>query len=397
MKITDISVINLSFPVDPPMADAIHLIPARNLVLVQVHTDAGITGMGEAASYGGPMESTATVIMKELRPRLIGEDPFKVEYLWRKMAIPSHQHGRGGILFAAISGIDIALYDIIGQATKMPLYKLLGGYRDEVQAYASAGFYRGGKTAEDLAEECARYAEEGFTHVKIKVGRNKEVILNPLHNMAEPDYASVTMEEDLERVRLVRKAIGPKIRLSVDANNAWTPSIAIQMGKEMEKYNIAWLEEPVYTDDIEGSAHVAHVLDVPIAGYETCVTLAQFRELIVRRAVDIVQPDVIWSGGITETRKIAALAHAYQLPVIPHVFSSGLSLVANLHFIASIPNGGLLEFDRNKNDLRTMLFNEEIEIDKRGYVKVPDRSGLGVTLNQATIDKYRIEVPIPAD
>jgi L-alanine-DL-glutamate epimerase-like enolase superfamily enzyme len=383
MKITDISVIKLSFKVEPPMADAIHLMPARNLVLVQVHTDAGITGMGEAASYGGPMESTETVILNELRPRLIGEDPFKVEYLWRKMAIPSHQHGRGGILFGAISGIDCALYDIIGQATKTPLYKLLGGYRDEVQAYASAGFYRGGKSAHDLADECAGYVERGFNHVKIKVGRNREAMLNPLHNMPEPDYASVSLEEDLERVRLVREAIGPRTKLAVDANNAWTPSLAIQMGKAMEKYDIFWFEEPVETDDIDGSAQVAHVLDVPVSGYETCVTLAQFRDIITRRAVDIVQPDVIWSGGITETRKIAALAHAFQLPVIPHVFASGLSLITNLHFIASIPNGGLLEFDRNPNDLRTLLFNEEIEIDKRGYVQVPDRPGLG--------DKYRVQ------
>lgn len=391
MKITDVSVIKLSFPVEPAMADGIHYMPARNLVIVQVHTDAGITGMGEAACYGGPMETTESVILNELRPRLIGEDPFRVEYLWRKMAVPSHQHGRGGILFHAISGIDVALYDIIGQATKTPLYKLLGAYREEVQAYASAGFYSGAKSARDLAEECGNYVEQGFTHVKIKVGRNKECMLNLLHNMPMNDYATVTLEEDLERVRLVREAIGPKTKLAVDANNAWTPSIAIQMGKEMQKYNIFWFEEPVDTDDIEGSAHVASVLDVPVSGYETCFTLAEFREIITRRAIDIVQPDVIWTGGITETRKIAAFAHAYSLPVIPHVFSSGLSLIANLHFIASIPNGGLLEFDRNKNDLRTLLFNEEIEIDKRGFVQLPQRPGLGVTLNQNTVDKYRVE------
>jgi L-alanine-DL-glutamate epimerase-like enolase superfamily enzyme len=141
-----------------------------------------------------------------------------------------------------------------------------------------------------------------------------------------------------------------------------------------------------------GSALVAHNLAVPVAGYETEVGVYGFRDLITAGAVDIVQPDVIWSGGITECRRIAALATAYRLPCIPHVFSSAVSLVANLHFIASLPNGVLLEFDRNLNPLRTELFEEPIEIDKRGYVALPQRPGLGVTLNMRTVEKYRVPV-----
>lgn len=391
MKITNIETIKLSYKMDIPMADAIHYMPQRNLLIVKVYTDAGFVGMGEAASYGGPMESTEAMILEELKPRLIGEDPFKVEWLFRKMTIPSHQHGRRGLLYSAVSGIDVALWDIIGQATKTPIAKLLGGYREEVEAYASAGFYAEGKSADDLAAEMAGYAEIGFNCMKMKIGRNKEAMLNPLHNMDHNDYALVSYEEDVERIKKVREAIGPKARLAVDANNAWTPSIALQMAREFEKYKIAWFEEPVDTDDIEGSALVAHQLDMPVSGYETEVSLFGFRDLIVRKAIDIVQCDVIWSGGITESKKIAAFAHAYGLPCIPHVFASGLSLVANLHFIASIPNGGLLEFDRNPNPLRTELFNEEIEIDKKGYVKVPDRPGLGVTLNERTVEKYRVK------
>src|SRR5947209_3005954 len=144
--------------------------------------------------------------------------------------------------------------------------------------------------------------------------------------------------------------------------------------------DIYWFEEPVSTDDVTGSAHVAHTLDVPVAGYETETGVYGFRDLIAAGAVDIVQPDVTWSGGITECRRIAALAHAHRLPCIPHVFSSGVSLVANLHFIASLPNGRLLEFDRNPNPLRTELFNEPIEIDRRGVVAVAQRPGLGVPL-----------------
>jgi L-alanine-DL-glutamate epimerase-like enolase superfamily enzyme len=162
--------------------------------------------------------------------------------------------------------------------------------------------------------------------------------------------------------------------------------------RELERDNIYWFEEPVNTDDVAGSALVAHNLTVPVAGYETEVGVYGFRDLIAAGAVDIVQPDVIWSGGITECRRIAALAMAYRLPCIPHVFSSAVSLVANLHFIASLPNGVLLEFDRNLNPLRTELFEEPIEIDKRGYVALPQRPGLGVTLNMRTVEKYRVPV-----
>jgi L-alanine-DL-glutamate epimerase-like enolase superfamily enzyme len=390
VRITAVTTINLSYENAEPLADAIHYMPGRGTVVVQVHTDEGIVGIGEAASYGGPLESTANVICNELAPRLIGQDPFRVEKLWQLMHTPSHQHGRRGLLLMAISGIDIALWDIVGKATKTPLYRLLGGYRDEVAAYASAGFYAGSKDAAKLADEMANYAEHGFRYMKMKVGRNPEAIMNPLHDMPANDYATVDLEEDIERVRLVREAVGPKIKLAVDANNAWTPSLAIKMGREFQALDVFWFEEPVHTDDVRGSAEVAASLDVPVAGYETEVGIYGFRELIARRAVDIVQPDAIWSGGITECRKIAALAAAYHLPCIPHVFSSGLALIANLHLIASIPNGFLLEFDRHVNPLREELFLEPIDVDGRGMVKLPDRPGLGVTLNDSTIAKYRV-------
>jgi L-alanine-DL-glutamate epimerase-like enolase superfamily enzyme len=282
------------------------------------------------------------------------------------------------------------LWDIVGQEARMPLYRLLGGYRDTLTAYASAGFYTGGKGPQQLAEEFAGYAARGFRYGKLKVGRNPEVLLNPLHDMPAADYATVSLDEDVERVRAVREAVGPRFKLAVDANNAWTPSVALAFMRQVEPLGIEWLEEPVSTDDIEGSAMIAQQLDTPLAGYETETSLQGFRELIVRRAVDIVQPDVIWTGGITECRKVAALAQAYALPVIPHVFSSGLALIANMHFIASIPNGGLLEFDQNVNPLRSELFEEPIEIDTDGRVRLPERPGLGVRLNLATVERYRV-------
>jgi len=203
------------------------------------------------------------------------------------------------------------------------------------------------------------------------------------------DYATATIEEDVERVRAAHAAAG-KAKLAIDANNAWTESVAMDFMNRISDVPIAWLEEPVATEDISGSAALAAQLAVPIAGYETETGLPGFRNLIVNRAVDIVQPDVIWTGGITETRKVAALAQAFHLPVIPHVFSSGVSTIANMHLIASLANAGLLECDQNPNPLRSELFEEPITVGPDGKVRLPGRPGLGVSLNQATIDRYRI-------
>jgi len=225
----------------------------------------------------------------------------------------------------------------------------------------------------------------------MKVGRMPEALLNPLANMPASDCATVSFEEDVARVRAVRKAVGPRVKLAIDANNAWTPSLALQFMQAVQDQDIFWLEEPVATEDLEGSAMLAQHLAVPVAGYETETGLSGFRDLITRHAVDIVQPDVIWTGGISECRKVAALAQAYNLPVIPHVFSSAVSTIANMHFIASIANGSWLEWDQNPNALRSELFEEPLTVNSSGRTRLPDRPGLGVTLNQQTVDRYRIE------
>lgn len=390
MIITDVTTIKLRYTMPVAMADAIHHMPARLLLIVQVHTDAGLVGMGEAAAYSGSLDSLESVVLNDLKPIVLGQDPFNVERLWQMMNHRTQQRGRRGMLLMAISGVDTALWDVVGQAVRTPLYRLLGGYRDTLTAYASAGFYAVGKGVRELAEEFGGYAARGFRYGKMKVGRNPEALLNPLHDMPAAADATVSLEEDVERVRAVRAAVGPGFKLAVDANNAWTPSLAMQFMRQVEPLGIHWLEEPVATDDIDGSAMLAQQLATPVAGYETETSLAGFRELIARRAVDIVQPDVIWTGGITECRKVAALAQAYGLPVIPHVFSSALASVANMHFIASIPNGGLLEWDQNPNPLRTELLEEPLAVDADGNVRLPERPGLGVTLNMATVEKYRV-------
>jgi L-alanine-DL-glutamate epimerase-like enolase superfamily enzyme len=390
-KIAYVKTYQVAYPLDQALSDSIHYMPVRAALLVEMGTDDGKVGIGESAIYGGPASVVQTMIHDELAPRILGEDPTRPEWLWQVMTGRSHQHGDGGVLPAAVSGLDIAAWDLLGQTAGMPLYRLLGGYRDEVRAYASAGFYAEGKDAGGLAEEARGYTDAGFRHLKIKVGRTTDTPVNPLVHMDAPGFATVTFSEDLRRVRAVRKAVGDDVRLMVDANNAWTKLTALEAGREFERLGVHWFEEPVATDDRTGSAALAATIDVPIAGYETQTGLAGFRDLIADRAVDIVQPDVIWSGGITVCRRIAALAAAANMPCVPHVFSTAVSLAANLHLIASLPNSYLLEFDQNPNALRSELLEEPITPDERGVVTVPGGPGLGVRLDHETLRRYAAE------
>ncbi|HUU65087.1 MAG TPA: mandelate racemase/muconate lactonizing enzyme family protein [Dehalococcoidales bacterium] len=371
MKITRVEAMTLTCPLDKPIMDATYTLPHRSAVLVKVDTDEGLSGIGEAAYFGGPPLITKTIIEKELQEYLIGEDPLNIERLWEKMYQRSIKHGRKGAVIASMSGIDIALWDIKAKAAGMPLYQLLGGCYQQIRAYASAGFYAEGKGLKELAAEMASYVKEGFTAVKMKIGRNQS--------------------EDLARVKAVREAIGDDIDLLVDGNNAYTAYQAIKIARKMEADNIFWLEEPVPAEDIEGSAAVAAAIDTPLAAGENEFTRYGFRDLIINKALDIAQPDVTWCGGITEAKKIAAMASAWNIPCVPHSFSSAIALVANLHFSASIPNSMFQEFDRNYNPLRENLLIEPIRINKSGYIELMDKPGLGVELNQSIVKQYRVD------
>jgi L-alanine-DL-glutamate epimerase-like enolase superfamily enzyme len=288
-----------------------------------------------------------------------------------------------------LSGIDVALWDIIGKALGVPLYRLFGGYSERVRAYASGGFYSEGKGTGQIAEEMAGYVSAGYTAVKMKVGRNDSA-LNPLEVMPDPKYR-YSLETDLERVAAVKKAVGKDVRLLVDANAAWDLHTAIVMGREFDKLGVYLFEEPVSTDNTRGSAELAAALDLKIAGYESEQLAYNFERLITGRCVDLAQPDLAWTGGFTECRKIAALAYANHMEVAPHCFSSAVNLMASLHFLGSVPNGGMLEMDRNPNALRTEIMKDMVAIDKDGYVSIPDRPGLGVELDMDAVGRYLVE------
>jgi D-arabinonate dehydratase len=371
MKITDVTYIPLSFIPPRPPRDGLSGIAARDVFLVQIHTDQGITGTGECFALG-TLKSLAAIVDEILKPVLIGQDPGLIEYLWEKMYRHTFRVGRRGIVMAAISGIDTALWDILGQTANMPLYRLLGGARETVRAYASAGYYLEGKELGELQEEMAGYASRGFKAVKMKIG------------------GAETLKADLERVQCAREALGPDIELAVDANNAWDYNTALKMARMLEPLNILWFEEPLSSDDIDSSVALAQATDIPIAGYETEYTRFGLKDMITRRAVDIVQTDVIWNGGITECRKIATLASTWGMPCIPHFSASAVSLAANLHFGCSIPNATYFELTLDENPLRDELLISTIK-DESGILTPPQASGLGIELNWETVKKYRVD------
>src|SRR6266404_8353889 len=241
MKIADIRTIALSCRCDPPYASAAGVQSQRAALIVEIETDDGIVGIGEAGIGGGV---SADVIGKVLAPLLRGEDPLLIEHLWQKMFARTRQYGRRGLVMQAISGIDIALWDIAGKIAKLPVYRLLGACRDRVEAYASGGFYQEGKGVDGIAGEAEGYRARGFTGMKMKVGRNPTTGTHLRELIGNREFCEVDPSEDIARVKAVRQALGPRAKLMVDANCAWSSAMAIEMGRAMEPYNLFWIEEP---------------------------------------------------------------------------------------------------------------------------------------------------------
>lgn len=392
MRITDVRTIPVEVKLAVPVYDANYTMATKPALLVEVETDQGLVGLGESAHFGGPMASTAQVIEHELRDYLIGQDPRNIEFLWEMMHKRAYKHARGGVVIAAISGIDIALWDLRGQMADMPLWRLLGGFRQRVPAYATGGFYSEGKGVKELTREMASYVKHGFRAVKMKIGRNPDIELSPLRVMDSAGRCEVSLEEDLERVAAVRDTIGPDIKLMVDANGAWDVPIAVKMGRAMERFDIYWYEEPISPDDVAGSAEVASRVDIAVAGYETCsYGIVDFNDYIKARAVHFVQPDVAWAGGLTESLKIAHMAQAANLPIAPHIHGSAVAVAAAVHLLGAVRNGSMAETVFPAHALMNELVKEPLLVDRKGYITLTDKPGLGMELDPKIVKKYRVK------
>ena len=377
MKITDLLAYPLRCPLNVPFAYSQRWFQARTALLVKVVTDEGLEGWGEVFCHDA-WPAVAALIERVLKPLIVGQDALAVEVVWDTLYNWTRDYGQKGLTTAALSGIDIALWDILGKAAGLPVSRLLGGnFRDSVQAYAT-GLYLTDAAIDDpsvLAREAERYIDQGFQAVKMKVGFG--------------------IQQDTAAVALVRDAIGDSVDLMVDANHAYDAATAIALGRSLEQQSLAWFEEPVVPEDIAGYQTVRRALTIPIAGGEAEFTRYGFRELIRRGAVDIIQPDLCITGGISEGRKIAALAQAWHVRCIPHVWGTGVAMAAALHFIAALPPQPpslnplppLLELDRTENPLREEILATPIELVE-GRATVPQGPGLGVVVDEKVVRKY---------
>jgi L-alanine-DL-glutamate epimerase-like enolase superfamily enzyme len=353
--------------------------------LVRIETECGLEGWGEAKSQVG---STATnqgltaLIDEEFAPLLKGEDPRDITRLWEQLYNGSRAHyalregrvlpvlGRRGLTVSAISGIDLALWDILGKSLGVPVWRLLGGRRaPTMPAYASGGW----AGPDGIGRQLTGYVEAGgFGAVKMRVG-----------------IMDGAPARSARRVAAAREALGPDIGLMCDAHGSWSVADAKRFCRLVEPYDLAWFEEPVTADDKQGCAQVRAQTDIPIAAGESEFTRHDFRDLIRLDAVDIVQPDLAICGGITEAMRIAALASAHNLKLAPHLWAGAPAFAAGLHVAAASPAGFIVEYSLGANPLLHDLVEEDFPVTN-GVVAVPERPGLGITVRKDFVARHRV-------
>ncbi len=380
MKIADLKLHVLKSPLAEPFAFSQGWVRQRSATLLEIVTDAGLVGWGEAFAQGlEPPEIAATVIEHALRPLVIGCDPLDTEVLWHRMYHMTRDYGRKGSVIAAISAVDIALWDIVGKCRGQPIHRLLGGaFRSRVQPYAT-GFYRisGQGEAARLADEALTHFDAGFTLMKVKLGYG--------------------VEDDIACMQAIGKAIqGKPIRLMIDTNHAYGRAEALRLGRALAGFDLRWYEEPVAPEDLQGYVELRQKLPMPIAGGENEHTLYGFRDLLAAGCVDVAQPDIGSCGGITAARHIVALAQAHGVQVNPHVWGSAIAQAASLQLIAAVPvahhslfaQEPVLEYDRSSHPFRQQLITQPIRLVD-GWVTIPAGPGLGVEVDRAVLEKYR--------
>ncbi|MFE4836211.1 mandelate racemase/muconate lactonizing enzyme family protein [Arthrobacter sp. NPDC056691] len=326
-----------------PMTEVVFL-------FAEITTEQGHTGLGFSYSKraGGPAQYAHA---KEVAEGIIGEDPNDISKLYTKLLWAGASVGRSGVATQALAAIDIALYDLKAKRAGLPLAKLLGSYRDSVQTYNTSGGFLNA-TLDEVKARATQSVEEGIGGIKIKVGL--------------PDT-----REDLRRVAGIREHIGWDVPLMVDANQQWDRATALRMGRQLEEFNLIWIEEPLDAYDFEGHAHLAQVLDTPIATGEMLASVAEHKGLIAANGCDVIQPDAPRVGGITQFLRLAALADERGLGLAPH-----FAMEIHLHLAAAYPREPWVEHF----DWLDPLFNERLET-KDGRMIVPDRPGLGVSLS----------------
>lgn len=359
MQITNVQVKAYSAKHQTPIANGKYSYASTDIVVVKILTNDGYEGYGWA--HGTKVVVDTLLSLKE---RVIGEDPFNVERIWDKMYLPKI-YGRKGFETRAISAMDIALWDIKGKVAGRSVGQLLGGYRDTVPAYIAGGYYEQGKGHEGLRKEMVANLASGAKAIKMKIG-------------------GASIAEDIDRIDIVREVVGPNIKILVDANNAYNRIDALKIGRELDKRDIYWFEEPLSPDDIEGCAQLCRKLDTPIAIGENEYTRWGFKQLMDAHAAQIYNADAQVLGGITEWKKVADLAMANNVLIAPHGDQE-----VHAQLVSAIPNGLIVEYySNNTNALKESMFPSSLSLDTEGNVTPKKMPGLGVTLDFARLKPF---------
>ncbi|MDW7692168.1 mandelate racemase/muconate lactonizing enzyme family protein [Flammeovirgaceae bacterium SG7u.111] len=345
----------------------------RRICIVKITSDTGHVGWGEG--YGPANVIKAGVDL--LTPFVVGQNPLQIETIWSTMYRRTLDFARRGILVSAISAIDVALWDLKGKILEQPVHLLLGGKkRDSITPYATGMYFtNGGEMSEKLSAEAKQYVKQGYKAMKMKVG--------------------LTIEQDIENVQKIREAIGPNVKLMIDANHAYNLREAIQLAQAVEKYDISWFEEPISPEYYDQYAELRSKTNIPISGGECEYLRFGFQTLLKSNSVDIVQPDICATGGLTEAKRIAVLCSVYGVEIVPHTWGTGIAIAAASHFISNLDTmpgrlmsaGCFMEYDRTENGLRDELTCSDMKV-VNGEIKVSDKPGLGFEFNEDALHKY---------
>lgn len=350
---------------------------SQDTILIRVDTDEGISGWGEVDSSPYIVDviincPTSHSVCRGLKDAVIGQDPFDIEKIWYDMYAISFYYGRRSVAIHAMSGIDMAIWDILGKAVGKPIYKLLGGkYHDNIKAYASLLMP---DTAKEVKQKAQEYLDRGFRGIKFGWGA-----------------LGTSKAKDIELVGAAREAIGDRF-LMLDIGYIWkNGKYAVEMCKALEQFNPYWIEEPVISDDISGLRKVSDSTSIKIASGEELTTLYEYKQLIKEAKIDIVQPDMSRCGGLTIAKKISDMALSEGIDFVPHAFKSGVLMAATIQMLAAYRGDALLEYCCQETVLSKKLLKKHFEVDKDGYVKVPDAPGLGIEIDMDAVKKYRVK------
>ena len=376
MKITSVRALPVAKALDEPLRWGAMSVGVKGGVLVIVTTDEGIVGYGEAGFSAEYFPTVGPIVNDQLGPMIIGRDPLEIGGLWQEMFEATHMWGRRGIETYALSGIDMALWDILGKVAGQPVYRLLGAVKQQARAYFAPSL----KPTDEVVAEAREAVADGFTAIKLRLG--KDVV------------------EAARLVGAVREAVGDDVDIMVDANMAYDRRTALSVARMLETFGVAWLEEPIMcrslSQYVEDNSWLSERVCLKLAGGESLLTRFEYIELLERRTFDVLQPDCTSVGGISEAKKVADMASAWNIECVPHIACSsgtGIGLAAGLHLILSCTNAPLIEFDAYRGLGWEGFLTQPLEVEN-GYVAALDAPGLGIELAPDALERFGIGAPL---